>query len=64
MWWIRWTALDLKSKPYLKREVIQLIHRIIKDNVLERNQGKKIEEIKDALLSRQNSSGNNLINIT
>ena len=41
-----------------------LIHQIIKDNVLERNQTRKIEEIKDALLNRENSSGNNLINIT
>ena len=45
-------------------EVINLIHQIIKDNVLERNQTRKIEEIKDALLNRENSSGNNLINIT
>ena len=57
-------ALDPKTKPYAKREVIQLIHQIIKDNVLERNQNRKIEEIKDALVSRENSSGNNLINIT
>ena len=57
-------ALDPKTKPYAKREVIQLIHQIIKDNVLERNQNKKIEEIKDALLNRENSNGNNLINIT
>ena len=41
-----------------------LIHQIIKDNVLERNQTRKIEEIKDALLNIENSSGNNLINIT
>ena len=41
-----------------------LIHQIIKDNVLERNQKRKIEEIKDVLLNRENSSGNNLINIT
>ena len=53
-----------KTKPYAKREVIQLIHQIIKDNVLERNQNRKIEEIKDALVSRENSNGNNLINIT
>ena len=57
-------ALDPKTKPYAKREVIQLIHQIIKDNVLERNQNRKIEEIKDALVSRENSNGNNLINIT
>ena len=57
-------ALDEKTKPYAKREIIQLIHQIIKDNVLERNQTRKIEEIKDALLNRENSSGNNLINIT
>ena len=57
-------ALDPKTKPYAKREVIQLIHQIIKDNVLERNQNRKIEEIKDALVSRENSSGNNLISIT
>ena len=55
-------ALDPKTKPYAKREVIQLIHQIIKDNVLERNQNRKIEEIKDALLSRENQ--NTLINIT
>ena len=55
-------ALDPKTKPYAKREVIQLIHQIIKDNVLERNQNRKIEEIKDALVSRENQ--NNLINIT
>ena len=29
-----------------------------------RNQTRKIEEIKDALLNWENSSGNNLINIT
>ena len=57
-------ALDEKTKPYAKREIIQLIHQIIKDNVLERNQTRKIEEIKDALFNRENSSGNNLINIT
>ena len=57
-------ALDTKTKPYAKREVIQLIHQIIKDNVLEINQNRKIEEINDALVSRENSSGNNLINIT
>ena len=55
-------ALDPKTKPYAKREVIQLIHQLIKDNVLERNQNRKIEEIKDALLSRENQ--NTLINIT
>ena len=37
-----------KTKPYAKREIIQLIHQIIKDNVLERNQTRKIEEIEDA----------------
>ena len=57
-------ALDEKTKPYAKREIIQLIHQIIKYNVLERNQTRKIEENKDALLNRENSSGNNLINIT
>ena len=57
-------ALDEKTKPYAKREIIQLIHQIIKDNVLERNQTRKIEEIKDALLNRENSNGNDLINIT
>ena len=55
-------ALDEKTKPYAKREIIQLIHQIIKDNVLERNQNQKIEEIKDALVSRENQ--NTLINIT
>ena len=55
-------ALDPKTKPYAKREVIQLIHQIIKDNVLERNQNRKIEEIKDALVSRENQ--NTLLNIT
>ena len=55
-------ALDPKTKPYAKREVIQLIHQIIKDNVLERNQNRKIEEIKDALVSRENQ--NTLINNT
>ena len=55
-------ALDPKTKPYAKREVIQLIHQIIKDNVLERNQNRKIEEIKDAFLSRENQ--NTLIKIT
>ena len=57
-------ALDEKTKPYAKREIIQLIHQIIKDNVLERNQNQKIEEIKDALLNRENSTDTNLINIT
>ena len=57
-------ALDEKTKPYAKREIIQLIHQIIKDNVLERNQNQKIEEIKDALLNIENSNGNDLINIT
>ena len=55
-------ALDEKTKPYAKREIIQLIHQIIKDNVLERNQTRKIEEIKDALLNRE--TRNTLINIT
>ena len=57
---------DIKNstKPYAKREIIHLIHQIIKDNVLERNQTRKIEEIKDALLNNENSNGNNLINIT
>ena len=45
-----------------RREIIQLILQIIKDNVLERNQTRKIEEIKDALLSRENQ--NTLIKIT
>ena len=54
-------ALDSKTKPYSKREVIQLIHQIIKDNVLDRIQNRKIEEIKDALLTRENQ--NFLINI-
>ena len=49
-------ALDEKTKPYAKREIIQLIHQIIKDNVLDRNQNQKIEEIKDALLSRENQN--------
>ena len=57
-------ALDEKTKPYAKREIIQLIHQIIKDNVLERNQNRKIEEIKDALLNRENATDTNLINIT
>ena len=57
-------ALDPKTKPYAKREVIQLIHQIIKDYVLERNQNRKIEEIKDALLNRENATDTNLINIT
>ena len=57
-------ALDEKTKPYAKREIIQLIHQIIKDNVLERNQNQKIEEIKDALLNRENATDTNLINIT
>ena len=43
---------------------MQLIHQIIKDNVLERNQNQKIEEIKDALLNRENPTDTNLINIT
>ena len=38
------------------------IYQIIQDNVLERNQNRKIKEIKDALLSRENQ--NTLINIT
>ena len=58
------TALDEKTKLYLKREIIHFIHQIIKENVLERNQNQKIEEIKDALLNRENSNGNDLINIT
>ena len=57
-------ALDEKTKPYAKREIIQLIHQIIKDNVLDRNQNQKIEEIKDALLNRENVTDTNLINIT
>ena len=57
-------ALDEKTKPYAKREIIQLIHQIIKDNVLDRNQNQKIEEIKDALLNRENATDTNLINIT
>ena len=57
-------ALDEKTKPYPKREIIQLIHQIIKDNVLDRNQNQKIEEIKDALLNRENATDTNLINIT
>ena len=56
-------ALDEKTKPFAKREITKLIHQIIKDNVLEKNQIRKIEEIKDALLSRENSNGNNLINL-
>ena len=35
-------------KPYAKREIIQLIHQIIKENVLERNQTRIREEIIDA----------------
>ena len=57
-------ALDEKTKPYAKREIIQLIHQIIKDNVLDRNQNQKIEEIKDALLNRENATDTNLLNIT
>ena len=52
---------------YLYQLVWSIIHKnpyqIIKNNVLEGNQTRKIEEIKDALLNRENSSGNNLINI-
>tara|TARA_S200000501_G_C20588149_1_gene640305 strand:+ start:443 stop:589 length:147 start_codon:yes stop_codon:yes gene_type:complete len=33
--------------PPAKREIIQLIHKIIKNNVLERNQKRKIDEIKN-----------------
>ena len=57
-------ALDEKTKPYAKREIIQLIHQIIKDNVLDRNQNLKIDEIKDALLNRENATDTNLINRT
>ena len=57
-------ALDEKTKPNAKREIIQLIHQIIKDNVLDRNQNQKIEEIKDALLNRENATDTNLLNIT
>ena len=38
--------------------------QIIIDNVFERNQNQKIEEIKDALLNKENSNGNDLINLT
>ena len=44
--------------------MIQLIHQIIKDNVLERNQTRKIEEIEDALLNKENTNVNDLISIT
>ena len=48
----------------LRRRTTKLIHQIIKDNVLDRNQNQKIEEIKDALLNRENATDTNLINIT
>ena len=41
-----------------------LIHQIIKDNVLVRNQNQKIEEINYGLLNRENTTDTNLINIT
>ena len=37
------SALDEKTKPNANREVIQLIHQIIKDSVIDRNQNQKIE---------------------
>ena len=36
-------ALNEKTKPYKKKEIIKLIHQIIKDNVLDRNQNQKID---------------------
>ena len=46
----------------IKLKSFSLIQIYAKDNVLERNQNRKIAEFKDALLSRENQ--NNLINIT
>ena len=46
----------LAMKTYAKRLVMQQIHQKIKDNVLERNQNRKFEEIKNALLSRENQN--------
>ena len=40
------------------------MHQITKDNVLERNQTRKIEEIEDALLNKENTNVNDLISIT
>ena len=53
-----------RTKSFAKREIIHLIHKIIKDNVLERKKIRKIEEIKNVLLNRENSYDNDLIKIT
>ena len=40
-------ARDPKLKGYTKKDVIQLIHQIIKDNVLDRIQNRELKEISE-----------------
>ncbi len=54
-------ARDPKLKGYTKKDVIQLIHQIIKDNVLDRIQNRELKEISEVLIDKENS---NIINVT
>ena len=54
-------ARDPKLKAYAKKDVIQLIHQIIKDNVLDRIQNRELKEIREVLIDKENS---NIINVT
>ena len=54
-------ARDPKLIGYTKKDVIQLIHQIIKDNVLDRIQNRELKEIREVLIDKENS---NIINVT
>ena len=54
-------ARDTKLKAYAKKDVIQLIHQIVKDNVLDRIQNRELKDIRNLLIDKENQ---NIINVT
>ena len=54
-------ARDPKLKAYAKKDVIQLIHQIVKDNVLDRIQNRELKDIRNLLIDKENQ---NIINVT
>ena len=51
----------VKLKAYAKKDVIQLIHQIVKDNVLDRIQNRELKDIRNLLIDKENQ---NIINVT
>ena len=43
-------AIDPKLKVYAKKDVIQLIHQIVKDNFLDRLQNRELQDIRNLLI--------------